>query len=467
MLSADCKAFCGFYVAQAGSELFNKKSEVILVRDGNSTTITMNNDFSGDANDFAMVVPVPVVLKEKDIKVVNPSIFKTLDAYSAPRLVEYFDQSPCRRDYLEDAESLDVVAVAESNIGMVRRALTKEKKYKVTIEAEYKVAEYDIVILSAEESNGLKKYLISEGYKIPEKAEKVLAPYIKNKLKFFLVKVNKKEMRKQSKEFLSPIQIKFNSDRFMLPIRLGMANSTGEQDMIVYAFTKTGRVECTNYRTNKMPSARKIPTFVKQKFGDFYHDLFANAYNREGKNSVFLEYAWNVTPSWGGMKCDPCTGNPPYFTDLSQAGVNWANSPGQPVFFTRLHVRYTEDKFPQDLQFQVTPNREHYQARYILTHPAQGDLSCDEAEAYIKSVKERRTVELQELAYLTGWNTRIYTKYVSDGLAVEDHNMELEGNPWDRNEPKKGGSNFPLIIFILSLSALISYIILQFKAARA
>ena len=54
----------------------------------------------------------------------------------------------------------------------------------------------------------------------------------------------------------------------MLPIRLGMANSQGTQDMIVYAFTKTGRVECTNYRTTKMPTDRKVPLFIKDQFGD-------------------------------------------------------------------------------------------------------------------------------------------------------------------------------------------------------
>ena len=56
------KAFCGFYVAKAGAELYNHKSEVILVRDGDQTFITMSNDFEGDVKDFAMVVPIPNVI---------------------------------------------------------------------------------------------------------------------------------------------------------------------------------------------------------------------------------------------------------------------------------------------------------------------------------------------------------------------------------------------------------------------
>jgi hypothetical protein len=37
-------AFCGFYVAQADSKLFNTSSKVILARDGNETAITMASD---------------------------------------------------------------------------------------------------------------------------------------------------------------------------------------------------------------------------------------------------------------------------------------------------------------------------------------------------------------------------------------------------------------------------------------
>ena len=87
-------AFCGFYVAKADAKLFNKSSQVIIARDGNHTVITMSSDYQGDAKDFAMVVPVPEVLKESDIRVVQQYIFDKFDAFTAPRLVEYWDENP-------------------------------------------------------------------------------------------------------------------------------------------------------------------------------------------------------------------------------------------------------------------------------------------------------------------------------------------------------------------------------------
>src|SRR5262245_16943699 len=93
-------AFCGFYVAKADTKLFNKASQVVLVRDGDRTVMTMANDFEGDPKEFAVVIPVPTVLTRGQIHVGEKALIDHLDAYSAPRLVEYFDQNPCARfDY--------------------------------------------------------------------------------------------------------------------------------------------------------------------------------------------------------------------------------------------------------------------------------------------------------------------------------------------------------------------------------
>ena len=371
--AGSASAFCGFYVAKADATLFNDRSEVILVRDGQRTIITMSNDFKGNVKDFAMVIPVPTILQRNDIRIVERRVFGALDAYSAPRLVEYWDENPCQRwEYAENEMLMDVMPTKST--GMSRLFKEKATKdYGVTIEAQYSVGEYDILILGAKESNGLEQWLLDNGYKIPTTAHDVLDPYIKSGLKFFVVKVDLERMQQSGFEFLRPIQVAFESEKFMLPIRLGMANSSGVQDMIVYAFTRTGRVECVNYRTVKVPSDRNIPLFTKEKFGPFYKDLFDRNWKQEGKNAIALEYAWNVTPSWDGMKCDPCVGPPPMPAEFAEAGVDWAlpQGGGGQVFFTRLHVRYGREKFPQDLFFQVTPNTENFQARYILTHPAE------------------------------------------------------------------------------------------------
>jgi len=57
--------------------------------------MTMVNDYRGDPKEFAIVVPVPTVLEKDQIHIGDQAIVEHLDAYSAPRLVEYSDPDPC------------------------------------------------------------------------------------------------------------------------------------------------------------------------------------------------------------------------------------------------------------------------------------------------------------------------------------------------------------------------------------
>src|SRR5262245_15320098 len=95
-LAGPAAAFCGFYVAKADSKLFNKSSKVVLARDGNNTTMTMASDYQGDVKEFAVVIPVPTFIERKQIGVVDMKTIDHLDEFTAPRLVEYRDEDPCR-----------------------------------------------------------------------------------------------------------------------------------------------------------------------------------------------------------------------------------------------------------------------------------------------------------------------------------------------------------------------------------
>ena len=96
-IAGPAAAFCGFYVAKADSKLFNKSSKVVLARDGNTTAITMASDYEGEPKEFAVVIPVPTFIERKQIGVVEMKTIDHLDAFTAPRLVEYHDDDPCRR----------------------------------------------------------------------------------------------------------------------------------------------------------------------------------------------------------------------------------------------------------------------------------------------------------------------------------------------------------------------------------
>ena len=405
-------AFCGFYVAKADAKLFNRASQVVLARHEDKTVITMANDYKGELREFAIVVPVPKVLERGQIRVGDRALIEHLDAYSAPRLVEYFDPDPCaQRELLMMAPAARQLSGAAE---LSARADHRAKSLGVTIEAQYTVGEYDILILSAKESSGLETWLRDNGYRVPAGASPVLGSYLKQGMRFFVAKVNLAEQAKLGFSYLRPLQMAFDTPKFMLPLRLGTLNADGAQELFVYTLTRRGRVEPTNYRTVRLPTGVSLPVYVKEEFPQFYRAMFGEQVRKEDMRAVFLEYAWDM--GW----CDPCAANPLSADELRQLGVFWLPSAGTDpsvpgrgplrgpgavdVFVTRLHVRYDATRFPDDLVFQETADRSNFQGRYVLHHPFKGEAQCEAATRYRAELRERAEREAGTLASLTGWS---------------------------------------------------------------
>ena len=433
LATAPASAFCGFYVAQADTKLFNEASKVVLARDGDQTSVTMASDYEGDPKEFALVVPVPNVVAEDDIRVVENNLIDRLDAYSAPRLTEYFDPDPCpeaRRGVIFAAPTTAVPApmVAQDAAGASG----------VTIEARYQIGVYDILILSAKESDGLVTWLTDNNYRIPAGAEDVLGSYIKQGMHFFVAKVNLDRQAQAGEHFLRPLQVSYTTKKFMLPVRLGTVNAKGPQDMIVFILSRKGRVETTNYQTVKMSSGVDVPLFAKNEFGPLYKAAYDKIVAADGMTKLYEEYAWDMR---GYMPCDPCAAPVPSSADLFMLGARWeypklahASAPElktarfqqveTDAYLTRLHVRYDAAHFPEDLAFTETSDRAPFQVVYKLQHPWLEKSSCRAGDEYLRSLPARFQQEADNLVKLTGWS------------AAEIHDkMQANGQPFDVKPP--------------------------------
>ena len=392
-------AFCGFYVASTDEPLTNKASRVVLVHDAKQTVVTMASDVHGDPRQFALVIPVPTVVGRDQVRIVKPETVEHLANYTKPRLVEYHDYNPC----FPPNPPMMAIPAPMAMGAIIRKA-------PVTVEAAFSVAEYDIKVLSAQEGGALVDWLNANGYRMPAGATPVVGSYLKQGMHFFVAKVNLDRMQDNPSGFLRPIRVTYQTPKFMLPIRLGTVNAAGPQDMIVLALTKTGRVEVTNYQTAKMPTGVDVPEYIAERFGTFYDALFNRQVASHDGRAVFLEYAWPVSSNVS--MCDPCSAPPLGPEVLGEVGAAWTDG-----FITRLHVRYDRDHFPEDLQFQETPDTEPYQARYVIHHHLPGSVSaaCQAAAPYRRNLPTEWAKEQANVVRLTGWDGQ----QVADAMAPE------------------------------------------------
>ena len=405
-------AFCGFFVSGADAGLYNDATQVVLMRKGQRTVMSMSNTYKGPTEDFAMVVPVPVVLKKQQVKTLPANVFQRIDQLSAPRLVEYWEQDPCQ--YTKYMFMMEEGDSAAPRLRMQRRLGGSRG---VKIEAQFSAGEYKILILSAREATGLELWLRERKYKIPEGASEALAPYIQQGMKFFVAKVDIKKVKRDPDGVvvLSPLRFDFESKALRLPVRLGLLNASGQQDLLVYILSPESRYEVANYKNVFIPTNLDVEDEVRKDFGGFYTRLFDETLALEGGRAVVTEYAWQTT------SCDPCPTPPLTPSDLTALGGDVLsglkasdaekmrsdrslrstfNSSFSRWILTRLHTRYSAETLSEDLVF--TPARpvrggrgagginqeqpgavelsdvNQFQGRYIIRHYWQGEVSCDE-----------------------------------------------------------------------------------------
>ena len=409
-------AFCGFYVAGADTKLFNDATMVVMMRDKMKTILSMRNDYKGPPEDFAMVVPVPVVLQKENVKTLSAAIFDHIDLLAAPRLVEYWEQDPCQVQRHYPRAPMKMAAGAARG----RDEEREDDALGVKIEAQFTVGEYEIVILSAQDSGGLDTWLRKENYKIPAGAEAALRPYVAAGSKFFVAKVDAQKVTFEGgRARLSPLRFQYETDQFTLPVRLGMLNSSGTQDLLVHILSAGQRYEVANYPNVTIPTNIEVLDRVRKAFGGFYAALFDRTLARH-KGAVVTEYAWDA------MSCDPCPTPPLTEAELMTLGADTLTTLDNRQFtLTRLHARYGKGALGEDLIFReagpivggremqndrgkleqgsVASSVNNFQARYIIRHFWNGPIACKSPQRGIwggpPNERRPRPVPALNLAY--------------------------------------------------------------------
>ena len=411
-MAGKASAFCGFYISGADGKLFNDATQVVMMREGTRTVLSMQNSYKGPPQSFAMVVPVPVVLQKENVKTLPKDIFARVDQMTAPRLVEYWEQNPCMP---QPPSEISFASGAMRPRSAPPGAPPSAKDLGVTVEAQFTVGEYEIVILSALDAAGLDTWLRQEKYKIPDGAEPYLRPYVQAGSKFFVAKVDVTKVKFEGGiATLSPLRFHYDTDTFSLPVRLGLMNSAGTQDLIVNVFAKGQRYEVANYPNTTIPTNFDVAEPARAQFGSFYAALFDRTLEKIPK-AVVTEYSWDAS------SCDPCPSPPLNPGELATLGADVLPSaqpaggngapggPGGPrgrrpgwmpsgFVVTRLHARYSKDALGEDLVFRaaapivggrefmgangklehgaVSSGTNNFQGRYAIRHAWAGPIAC-------------------------------------------------------------------------------------------
>ena len=302
-------------------------AQVALVRQGTTTTFTVSINPQGDSDDFALVLPVPALLARDEIAVLDGQIFARLNGTTGVL------QMP-------DAGCGGGVGVSDS---AGSGSESGGGGGGVTVEAEYLVGDYEITILSATESSALFTWLNDNDYSVAPAVIPALNQYIDEGMYFMAARVSPEAARADGAA-LPPLQVRYESEAFSIPLKLAALSSPGEQDMILYTLMDQGaqgmRSGIANYPEFTVPDRCMWGEPGVDDFDAFYDTRFRPAWEAAGMAAWTVEWAG----AWGD--CSPCSGVNLTAEDI--AALGFVGAP-EGHFLTRIHMRYTPAGAVEDL----------------------------------------------------------------------------------------------------------------------
>lgn len=354
-------AFPGFFASKKQDPIKTYSTQIAVMKRGADTVVTVMPDYEGPLEGFAMVMLLPADATIEKVTTLKRDFIDRLDALSAPRFHEYWEQDPCDPGPVEQEweRNLKVQGNAGGPLGggaptPEGGALKPAKELFLDVKARQKEGEYKFTLLEA--GADVPGWLAKNGYKAPEGTAAALAPY--GALRPLIAEVDPKriELVGGDRAQLSPVRFATSQPFDTIPSRLGLLNAPKQQELIIFVLDPESRYEAKNYTTLFPPTNIHIDFSAKERMGEFYNALYDRILAKHPQ-SFLAEYAW---PHDGCGQ--PCATEPLMIHELLSLGA--------------------------DVFEQSVPEAER--------HPKPPELTKDEEKAFKETLKGLKPKEKRE-----------------------------------------------------------------------
>jgi MYXO-CTERM domain-containing protein len=291
--SEPASALNGFFASKQAGSVKSYTTQMVVMKKGNTTAISLMPDYEGPLEGFAIVLLVPSDVTVDGVNTLKREFIDRVDSISAPRFHEFWEQDPCDPSppQQEWERSLKVEGAGFLGGGSTTGEKKVAKELFLDVKAKQKEGEYKFTVLDSNQD--VAGWLTSKGYKPPEGAQAALKPYLDRGMKTLIAEVDAKriELVGGDRAQLSPLRYYTQQPFDTIVAKPGLLDSPGKQELIIYVLDPEARYEAKNYPTLFPPTNINVDFAVKERMGEFYaalHDIILE----KNPKSFLLEYAW-------------------------------------------------------------------------------------------------------------------------------------------------------------------------------
>ena len=303
VLSTPSKAdACGGLFCDAGTQMPVDQAEeqVLFVRDGSDMEVHIRVLYSGEAENFAWVIPV-LTTGTPSFDVGSDPLFAALDVASSRKFV------------VENTGGSDECGGwndGGSSSGFVNTDSAVEPP---TVEAEGEVGSFEFAVLSGGTAASVMQWLDDNGFAQDPDAEPVLEDYLARGHKFAAVKLS----ASADAQAIHPIVVRFPGDEACVPLLLTAIAAEEDMGVVTYALD-TERLAPLNYR-HVVPNLLRLQSWTAAA----YDEVLSLAVDEASGRAFATDYYGTSANVNDGLVYNS-SWNPSFFDDLPPQQVTQA-----------------------------------------------------------------------------------------------------------------------------------------------
>ncbi len=246
--------------------------QIVFSQQGDQVSAMVRIVYSGNAEDFSWVVPVP---DTPEISLGANATFADLDFATRPQFQLRQQGDVCEADQpiFFPANSAAEEAADSGGAG-------------VTIEEELTVGPFDIDIVSSDNADDMSIWLQDNGYLLTDSGRALIEPYVLAGMKFVALKLKSGE----SSGSIQPLIMKYPSEKPMVPIRLTAVAAEDDMGVLVWVVNNTRAIP-ENYQ-HVVPNYTRLDWYsgTTNAYAS-YQTLVTDAMNEAGGQGFATDYA--------------------------------------------------------------------------------------------------------------------------------------------------------------------------------
>ncbi len=262
MLVAGAAHAYGVFASKTPGRHHSGAAEVVVMRDGATTILTVKRDVTGPREPFVWILPVPETVELDTALALRPLAIDALAEADAPRLEAYWEEDPCE-------------GFGRGRIGYGVGTAPRTKD----------LGEYRLELVAP---NEVSARLSSRGVVLSERAAAALTRLPKG-LALLLAEIDPQRVVLDHGVLkLSPLRVQFTAPTLQLALRSAAADEG--QELIVHVMTREGRVAPVGLPSLEAPTNVDVRPAAAARFSSLYAGLLARMW-RASPGAVITEFA--------------------------------------------------------------------------------------------------------------------------------------------------------------------------------